>query len=370
MRNSQIARATAAIVIAAVFGMSAAHAVDIEKKWRISLQAGAQSTVAQAVSDAANQMDILSPTGDNTIFRRILDPRNDSAALGALEINSAPRVMLGVQYAFTPTFILEASVGYQTGSVCCVELQAQFEGVVVPDERFYLFDFTTLNAGDMEQVPLQVSAIWRLRPRSNLNPYFGVGVGYTWVGFKPSDELNDLSVRMDESIGRFAGILDNGTFQLFGEERSLTGSEVDAPDYVEWHGIGGFEYSFSRKWAIFLDVRYQFASTDFKIGFNSRDDLGSAVPNSTFRIDDPRANSLQYGPYLINEGGLWDGGQLVPVDPNIPEDEWADYCSVVANDCSFQAIPDGELDPGFYYAKGGKIKYGGWSFAFGVRFTF
>lgn len=370
MHKSKFAVRVAALVVTAAIGVSAAHAVDVEKKWRISLQAGAADTVSKAVSDAANQMDILSPTGDNTIFQRILDPRNDSAALGSLQINSAPRVMLGVQYAFTPTFILEATAGYQSGSVCCVEIQAQFDGVVIPDERFYLFDYTTIGAGDMEQIPLQVTALWRLRPRSNLNPYFGVGVGYTWVGFTPSDELDTLSLRMDESIGRFAGILDNGTFQLSGEDTNLTGSQVDAPDYFEWHAVAGGEYSFSRRWAMFLDVRYQFASTDFKLGFNGEFDLGSAVPNAVYEPDDPRANTLLYGPYLISEGGLVDGGQLVPTDENIPEEDWATYCDDIANECTFQPIQDGELDSGFYYAKGGKIKYGGWQFALGVRFTF
>ncbi len=32
--------------------------------------------------------------------------------------------------------------------------------------------------------------------------------------------------------------------------------------------------------------------------------------------------------------------------------------------------PDGHLDYGFYYVKGGEIKYGGLSLQIGIRYTF
>ena len=46
-------------------------------------------------------------------------------------------------------------------------------------------------------------------------------------------------------------------------------------------------------------------------------------------------------------------------------------CDVTPQDCFFErGTPDGELDPGYYYAQGGEVDYGGLGVQIGARFTF
>jgi hypothetical protein len=82
---------------------------------------------------------------------------------------------------------------------------------------------------------------------------------------------------------------------------------------------------------------------------------------------------LPYGPVEINSGGLIDGGRLVP-NPDVgtlpPGTTPAQYCAEQPSNCRFDAVPDGVVDPGYYYAQGGKLNYGGIGILLGVRFTF
>jgi len=53
----------------------------------------------------------------------------------------------------------------------------------------------------MDYIPLRLSGIVRFRPRAKFNPYVGAGIGYSIVGFDPSDEFNQLSLAIDSSQG-------------------------------------------------------------------------------------------------------------------------------------------------------------------------
>lgn len=344
---------------------------EIEKKWRVGGQFGYYSTADEVVSDAANQMAVLEE--DDTLYLFILDPRNDSAALGNLEIKPAPRVMATAQYALTKTVLVELAAGYQKGEVGDVEVQAQFAGVVIPVGQDYVFAVNRVGAGDVEQVPLQVSILGRFRPRARFNPYVGAGIGYTFVGYQPSNELDQLSLKLDRSIGRFANLQQFGGFDISGPAENLEGIEVLAPDYLEWHGVAGAEYGFGERWALYADVRYTWATRNLQIRIGDQDQLGSSVPNLTVDRDDPRANYGLYGGYFLAEGGLFDGGSLIPNSSagDIPEDQWAAFCEASPDRCEFSfEHPDGIDDPGVYYAKGGSLEYGGWSWSIGFRYTF
>ena len=62
--------------------------------------------------------------------------------------------------------------------------------------------------------------------------------------------------------------------------RDLGGATVDARDTFEWHLAGGAELTFKRKWSVFVDLRWTFASRTLHIGFNGGDDLGVPVPQT------------------------------------------------------------------------------------------
>jgi len=360
------------LAVAAGVGSTLALAEDVEKKWRVGAQIGDYSTVDEVVSDSANQMAILEPP-DDTLFLLLLDPRNDSAALGNLEIKPAPRIMATAQYGLTKTVLIELAAGYQKGDIGDIEVQAQFDRVTIPVNQDYVFAIDRVNAGEVEQVPLQLSILGRFRPRARFNPYVGGGIGYTFVGYQPSSDMNSLSVDLDRSVGQFANVSTLGGFDISGDPENLEGAEVLAPDYLEWHAMGGAEYGIGKRWTVYADVRYQWASRNLQVRFGDRDQVGSSVPNLTLDRDDPRANPALYGAYFIQEGGLFDGGSIVPLSTagDIPQDEWDTFCASTPDQCEFSFdYPDGENDPGFYYVKGGTLEYGGWSWSVGFRYTF
>ena len=346
--------------------MSPAMAADVEKKLRLSFVVGGSDTDDAVSSASANTL--LVTDRDQQPIQLFRDPRNDSAALGDLTIQPTTRATLAVQYALTKIFMLEGSVGYQKGDVGNVEVQGQFFGVRVPSQEDFNFSIFRVPAGEMEQVPIQVTALARFRPRASFNPYFGAGIGYIVVGFEPSDELNQLSLNMDQSVGGFSVLQ-----AFFGvnalappvDVSDLDGARVSADDSFEWHLVGGAEISFKRKWALILDLRAIFASGEFKIGFNGSDSLGVSVPRGVV-FADQIVGSSGAGAFTINQGGLIDGGRLAPSPGEDPSTD----CAANPQQCEFVFEPDGVVDRGFYYAQGGSVEYSGISLQIGIRYTF
>lgn len=348
-----------------------ARAEDVAKKFRIGSAFGFYNTQDEVRSPAANALVLIDESDEPTAI--YIDPRNDSAAIGDLTIEPGARVTLSGSYGFTSFFVLEGSVGYQKNDVGDVEVQAFFNERILEENEEYHFDVYPVPAGEMTQIPIQLTALARFRPRANLNPYIGGGVGYTVIGFDSSAELDQLSIRLDQAIGALAPLSNSINGAVAPSQpsttalRDLSGAHVDARDTFEWHLAGGMEYSIRQKWAAFLDVRYVFASRDFSIGFNGSESLGITVPQRT--EDEDSIFAVQsYGPYYVPEVGLVDGGRIAPL-PNAPP---STDCSLSSNAafCGFAFEPDGVPDPGMYYVQGGTIKYGGLSLQLGIRYTF
>jgi len=360
----------AALAAVAFLSISSVSAVDVEKKWRLSLQAGGYNTADSVPSDAANVLTVLD--FDDELLAVLPDPRSDDAAFGEFGLMPATRAMLAVQYAFSKIFVLEGAVGYQRGDVGDIEVQhASPLQVEVRGRDQFDWNARRIRAGVMEQIPIQLTAIARFRPRANFNPFLGAGVGYTIVGFTIDDELDALSSRIDQVRGQFVPLGATGQFGTPGPEQDLTGARIDARDTFEWHVASGAEYSFGRRWAVFADIRYTFASREFELTFNGADGIGVSVPNTIVRNGEPISNPAGFGPVQISDTGIVDFGTIKPLDNSVPQAEWSSYCTATPELCFFDTADlDGQLDPGYYYVQGGRIKYGGWSAAVGVRFTF
>lgn len=370
-----------------------AQAEDVEKKFRIGVGAGFLNVQDEVVSDSVNVLNLVDSF--LTTVDRYRDPRADSAAFGNLEIKPGPVATLFGQYAVTRMFVIEASVGYQQTELGDVEVQVQFDGMVIPDEQRFDFQVYRYEVGEIEQVPVQLTFLSRFRPRASLNPYVGAGFGYTFVGFEPTDEFNELSQNMDGSQGAHwrvtSGFAGNDTLSpSTAEIRDLDGAKVEIGGTWEAHLVGGLEISFKRKWVLFLDARYSFSSRSAAVGFDGGQDLGVAVPRQTDYCanqpgDTPPGGTREtvcpgsavgeaalngvYGPTRVTYGGLLDGfAGVVPIVGAPPgtdcsDPQQKDFCVNVFE-------PDGELDTGFYYAQGGSFKYDAFSLQIGVRYTF
>jgi len=356
--------ATALLVVLAI---PVVHAEEIEKKWRIGVSIGSTTTTDSQPSPSANRRTLYNTDGEISDF--IFDPRNDSAAFSNFGIHSAYGAQLSASYAFTRNWYLEGSAGYQQGSVGNVELQAQFVGAPIPNLQNFGFRIFNLDAGTLTSVPLQLTAGYRFRPKATFNPYLCAGIGYQLNSYSPSDEINQLSRNLDISLGSFARLSGTGSggesFLPPGPAESLSGVEVDAPDAPEYHFGGGFEVTVKSKWAVVLDVRYTVFSGNFHMTVNGSDQLGISVPADQVVENQPGALG-PFGSYLISTGGLIDGGSLVPLVNAPPGTD----CAITPSNCELTGPPDGIPDPGYYYVHAGSVRYDGWTFQFGFKYTF
>jgi opacity protein-like surface antigen len=354
-------------------------AEDVEKRWRLGGALGAWKGTDSVRSDAGNGLTLVDDNQEVTnVF---IDPRNDSAVFGRLDIQPTPMGQISGQYAVSKIFVLEASVGYQKADVGDVEVQGEFRSLgQVVDTTVRPFEYATFRipVGQLTRIPVQLVGFARFRPRSKFNPYVGGGVGYSFIGLDPSDEFNELSRNLDASRGGQARlttsfratptVVSSGSSQA----QDLLGASIEADDSFEWLVAGGGEFSFKRKWVAYFDLRWSFSSRNVAIGFNNDDYLGTAVPNRRDFDDSEFASPpMIYGPVTVNTGGIVDAGGIVPT----PRDDAPEDSDCVANPqlCEFPFVigaTDGVLDTGDYYIQGGEFSYDGISILVGVRYTF
>jgi hypothetical protein len=357
--------AAACILLAAA---TTSHAEEVDKKFRLGFSLGDYSFSNKVQSAAANRRTIFRTDGhvDSIIY----DPRNDSGAASNFGVDSSLGAVLSASYSFSRFWYVEGSVGYRSGDVGSVLVQAQFTGVQIPVNQSFNFGIFNLNGGTLEEVPVQFTAGIRFRPKAAFNPYLCAGIGYTFFSYSPSDEINQLSVNLDQSTGGFARL--SGTAaggELLSPAATVTnlsGVVVDVPDAPEWHIGGGFEFTVKSRWALFIDARYYTYSGKFNMTVNGTDNLGTAVPNDRVFITQPGAFG-PFGAFQVTEGGLIDGGSWVPV-ANAPPDT---ICTpTIHSNCSFTGPPDGTPDPGYYYIQAGSVRYNGASLQIGFKYTF
>jgi len=367
--GSRTVRGLQALVVSSVAAClllastSVTRAEEIENKFRILFSLAGYNISDQVHSTSANIRTLLRSDGEVDTF--IQDPRNDSAAFSNFGLEPQLGGVLGVAYAINRQWYVEASVGYRRGDVGNVEVQSMFDGAVITTEQPLNFSIFNLNGGTIQQVPVQFTAGIRFRPKASFNPYLCGGVGYTFNSFTPSDELNDLSRTLDQSIGSFRPV--NQAGGGFGPPEpavSLSGITVDAPNAPEWHVGGGLEFTFVNKWVVFMDARYTVYSGKFNMSVNGSNELGISVPSDQRFTSDPDAFG-PFGAVEISNGGLIDGGSLVPA-PGFPGAD----CQTNPVQCQFTGPKDGIKDPGIYYVHAGSIRYDNVSLQIGFKFTF
>lgn len=362
-----IIRFVSVVVIASIASSGALLAADVEKKLRLGLSVGSFDAQGRIQTDSTNALFIVDQKG--LLNDIIEDPREDKAAFGDLRLEPSYNLRATLSYNFTRKLGIQAGIAYQRGSVGQIEVQAQFNGVIIPQNQEFSFSVFRYEAGTITQIPLSLTAFARFRPDASLNPYIGVGVGYILNGFEPSSDLDTLSRNLDSSSGGLAAITGSfGTRSFEGAKsfRDLGPATISVPDSFEWHIDGGAEWSFNKRIAAFAELRYVFASRAMTIQFDGQDNLGIPVPNTIVDDASPLA-SATYGGIQFESGGLVDGGVIVPVDSTRPIEDCADP----QVPCYFDTTQrDGQLDLGVYYAQGGSMKYGGWGLQLGVKITF
>lgn len=348
---------------------TASPAEEIDKKFRIAFSLGDYDTSAAIRSAAGNARTLLYPDGETAAT--IFDPRNDSGALSNFRIESQLGGVLSASYALSRLWYVEASVGYRSGTVGNVQVQAQFAGAPRIEGQPFNFKFYNLDGGTITQLPLELTAGIRFRPKATFNPYLCAGFGYTFMSYSPSDDINTLSTNLAKSIGGFARLTGTGNGESFNppsqaETTNLSGVTVTVKDAPEWHIGGGFEFTVKSRWTIFIDARYYTYSGSFGMTVNGGSDLGISVPNDTALLTSPGSIG-PFGSVSITQGGLIDGGSWKPEPLAPPGTNCAENGNI---NCEFTGPPDGKVDPGYYYVQAGDLRYSGASLQIGFKYTF
>jgi len=363
VRGLQALVVSSAVACLLLASTTETRAEEIEHKFRLLFSLAGYNISDQAHSPSANVRTLLKPDGEIDTF--IQDPRNDSAAFSNFGLEPQLGGVIGFAYAIDRQWYVEASVGYRRGDVGNVEVQAMFDHAVVSVEQPLNFSIFNLNGGTISQVPVQFTGGIRFRPKASFNPYLCGGVGYSFNAFTPSDELNELSRTLDQSIGSFRQVNEaGGGFGPPQSPVSLSGIKVEAPDAPEWHLGGGLEFTFASKWVVFMDARYTVYSGKFNMIVNGTNELGISVPSDQRFTSDPGATG-PFGGIEISGGGLIDGGSLVPA-PGFP----GANCQTTPEECQFTGPKDGIKDPGIYYVHAGRVRYDNVSLQIGFKFTF
>jgi len=313
---------------------------EVEKKFRISLALGMFNTRDEIRSDAANVLNLTEPSG--MVVDSFTDPRADSAITGNLEVKPGALGTIAVQYAPNRFTILEASIGYHEPDIG--ELEVQYQDIGGSTEVITSVNMTPVRVpvGKLTRIPIQLSSLFRFRPRSSFNPYCGVGIGYSVIGFETAPEFDQLSLNLDMSQGVLTRLSSDSRGGRLSADLSqigdFSGASVQADDTFEVDLIGGAEYGFGEHWSAFVDFRYAFTSRQVEIRFDGQQNLGNSVPAGSTPEGSEQAEAI-YGPVFLVFGG---------------------------------AILDDSGEPvsGLYYMKGGLLKLDGFSAQFGMRYTF
>lgn len=344
-------------------------------RFRVGFHLDGTRTEGEIESESGNILTLEDPFLERV--DRFGDPRNDTGALGSLNLGYGFGAGVSAAYQFTDRWSVEVAAGYRRSNAGDVEMQVQFDGLPTDETLAFQFDVYGIDAGTVEQVPLDLTFAARFRPKAAVRPYVGVGFGYMWVGFDPSDELDQLSQRMDASRG-FDNDLQGSPFsrKVFAgvdeTDRSLQGATVNAPDAWTWHVATGLEWAFRRNWSFVADLRYVGANKNFSIEFDGAGSLGRSVPDGIQTLPtDEAPDAYPYGAVSIYEGGLVDaGGLYIRAANDVGEIVFTPCEDIGVDGCQFYKIPDGALDTGDYYVQGGELRYSYLNLQLGVKFTF
>ena len=133
---------------------------------------------------------------------------------------------------------------------------------------------TFVPVGELTQIPIQLSALFRFRPESPFDPYIGAGIGYIFTDMKLSSEFQATS---QEIAAREVAIACGGEISFCGGNDPATtingptdafrpeALTVEVEDAFEWHLAAGVDYYMNERFSFYVDARYSWADGEVDI---------------------------------------------------------------------------------------------------------
>jgi len=364
-----------AVVVAVATAALPSVAQETKGKFRTSLHVD-YLTIADQIYSNANNTLILDVGGTGLVG--YTDPRDDRAEEKAATIGDGGAYGLTVDYGLAGwkwgELQIEGNFTHFESEVDNLEVSYRVQGVYPIGTSLVDFSYPTCSGGSCPYLTFptnvgtvswdqpQLGAKIRFRPTKQFAPYVGLGVGYYLVDFKRSAEIDLLSRNLAVSSGNYI-VYSPKTFEQKTVSR-LNGFgpiEVTADNAFEYHLQAGVEYTLAamkRRWTLFLEGRYFFTDGKVRITTDGVEEFGMSFPEDARGLPQDFIDTLDVGgfPVAMNIGGLMDISSVYPDPKNSSRAK--------------RGPPDGVLDPGYGFIQGGTIKYGGYDFSFGVRFTF
>ena len=385
----------ATVALLAVLG---AQAEETKGRWRFEVAVGGYSPVDTIPSDAAN---VETGYNDAGQLVNVFDPRPDEFGVYVAGNSGGPRIDLRASYGVASLenveLVLAAGVGFFQSKIEDLEFSYSLdrldpnyiikvqefpgepprdkwvpgcESLPVSDQQpgtncqFFYNDLggDQFNSGDYETwktelidpatlnvYPVSIDVLARFRPTKRFNPYIGAGLGYYIVTQQSSERWREIQDQLDASLVSYVQKVPGSLElrELGGPGKDLERPEIDSPDTFFAQLRGGAEWQWRQKTAFFLEASFAWAQDNVEITVDGRSQWGRSTPTVLFR-NPFDSDAFPFGglPAYVTQGGI--KKKLVNQDG--------------------QPLGKGPW-PGEYYLNGGTLDYGGWSFAFGARFT-
>ncbi|HET6278964.1 MAG TPA: hypothetical protein VFG08_09290, partial [Candidatus Polarisedimenticolia bacterium] len=277
MSSSSAAKALSITIGCCLMAGSISRAEDTKGKWQFGFGLSYMSTSdsIRSNADVAIAEQTLGEQGLPAVV--YVDPRPDDNVLNEPTIEDDFKLDFSASYGLTRWFALEVWASYMQAPVGNIELfyddltntpgdgtQAATPSRCGPagsgacwtysDSPAQIRTNSFIPVGEITQIPVHLSALFRFRPESPLDPYIGAGVGYVFVDIESSPEFRDVSRAIAaRDLTRVCGgevsycegssppgmTVPNADLDTLYDPEALT---VQVEDAFEWHLVAGVDY--------------------------------------------------------------------------------------------------------------------------------
>lgn len=252
--------------------------------------------------------DGIPDSGDETIV--FFDPRPDDTLSRETTLQEGFQFDFNASYGVTPWFSLQVDAGYYQADIVqfdtYVEERSFYRNPNDPtdvifsdqDEDVVVFKQSQpIVAGQVTQIPISLTGVFRFRRDSPLNPYIGVGAGVIIADSTESDALDALNEKLANSVMLLKGYYSYIDYITCQDPSCLGygGINVDVETGTEYHFTGGAEYFFNSNLSVYFDARYTFASSQVNIDVDGADQTQFVIESSADKLifcDDPTLNTV------------------------------------------------------------------------------
>ncbi len=293
----RLVRILTLVLLGSVLAAVPSFAEDTKGKWQFGFGISyyAVTDYIRSNADIAISSGVVGPTGLPPVSS--VDERPDINILNEPSISDDFKIDFNASYGVTRWLALELMASYFKSQVGNIEFffrdqttyvaNATSEGVArmcgpnplgAPDSCWtYSTNSpvdnkvnTFLPVGELTTLPLQISGLVRFRPESPLDPYIGLGLGYTFTDLQHGPEFTSRAGEVDNlfvASGYKGDYTKNGQTTNCGPNRDQLCANFDSgpitaevSDAFQWHAIAGVDYYVNDKFSFYVDARYAWTS--------------------------------------------------------------------------------------------------------------